>query len=198
MRVFRRISLALLMALAVSVPVYAQSVDDRFSFNAAVGPSFANLGTTLSARAGMDVRVNDRVSFVGEFGMLPHAPFEDARTIAAPAPFAGAEPSRVNAYHWNGNLRVRPLESGRFEPYITGGIGSFTADTILNDQRVGVTRIEERRRTSDFATNVGAGVMYRLNDWMGVGADYRTFFVHRDHRTPRVNRFTMGVTFNVN
>jgi long-subunit fatty acid transport protein len=45
---------------------------------------------------------------------------------------------------------------------------------------------------------VGAGVMYRLNDWMGVGADYRTFFVHRDHRTPRVNRFTMGVTFNVN
>jgi hypothetical protein len=33
-----------------------------------------------------------------------------------------------------------------------------------------------------------------LNDY-GVGADYRTSFVHRDDDTPRVNRLTAGFTF---
>jgi opacity protein-like surface antigen len=190
----RRIGLALLMALAFSIPSYAQ--DDRVSFNAAVGPSFANVGTTFSSTAGLDVKLNDRAAIVGEFGVLPHAPFRDAAEIA-PAPSVGGSPARVNAYHWNGNLKFRPFELGRLEPYVTGGIGSFTADTIMNDQTLGVTRFEDRRRATDFATNVGAGLTYRINDWVGVGADYRTFFVQRDDATPRVNRFTAGLTLSL-
>jgi opacity protein-like surface antigen len=103
----------------------------------------------------------------------------------------------VNAYHWNGNLKVRPFEMRRIEPYVIGGIGSFTSDTVINDSMVGTTRFEDLRRTTNFATNVGAGVNYRLNDWVGVGADYRTFFVHRDESTPRVHRFTTGLTFSL-
>ena len=48
-----------------------------------------------------------------------------------------------------------------------------------------------------FATNVGAGAQFPLNDWVGLTADYRTFFMHRDHDTPRVHRFATGVTFSV-
>ena len=62
MRIRKRISLALLAALTCATPTMAQ--DDRFSFNAAVGPSFANLGTTFSSRAGLDVRLNERASDV--------------------------------------------------------------------------------------------------------------------------------------
>jgi hypothetical protein len=36
-----------------------------------------------------------------------------------------------------------------------------------------------------------------VNDWVGVGADYRTFFVHRDDDTPTVNRFTAGLRFSI-
>jgi hypothetical protein len=41
------------------------------------------------------------------------------------------------------------------------------------------------------------GVNYQITDWVGDGADYRTFFVHRDGSTPRVNRFTTGLTFSL-
>jgi long-subunit fatty acid transport protein len=53
------------------------------------------------------------------------------------------------------------------------------------------------RRMTDFATNLGAGMHYRPNEWIRVGADYRTFVVHRDNATPRVNRFTAGLTPSV-
>ena len=192
MRTLFRTGLALLMALALATPALAQ---DRVSFNAAVGPSFANVGTTVSTMAGLDVQLSDRTAIVGEFGVLPHAPFRDAAEIAPPVD--GFDATRVNAYHWNGNLKVRPFEAGRFEPYLTGGIGAFTADTIVNDRFVGTTRVEDRRSATDFATNLGAGVTYRFNDWVGIGADYRTFFVHRDDATPRVNRFTAGLTFSL-
>lgn len=195
MRMMRPVLLGVLVALAFAVPAAAQSDEGRISFNAAVGPSFANLGTTFSTIAGVDVKLNERAALVGEFGVMPRAPFRDAAEIAAPV--TGSSDSRVNANHWNGNLRVRPFEVSRFEPYLTGGIGAFTSDTIVNDVTVGTTRFEDRRRTTDFATNVGAGVNYRFNDWIGVGADYRTFFVHRDDATPRVHRFTTGLTLSV-
>jgi opacity protein-like surface antigen len=195
MRTLVRISLALLMALAVAIPSAAQSTDDRVSFTAAVGPSLANVGTTFSTTAGMDVALNDYASVVGEFGVLRRAPFRDASEIAPPAPVLATSP-RVNAYHWNGNLKVRPFQFDRIDTYVTGGLGSFTADTIVASG-VPAAPFEERRRATDFATNVGAGVAYRINDWIGLGADYRTFFVHRDSDTPRVNRFTAGVTVSL-
>ena len=195
MRDVRRVLLALLIALVFSVPAVAQSDDSRVSLNATVGPSFANVGTTFSTIAGLDLKLNDRTAIVGEFGVLPRAPFREASEIAAPV--ASVADSRVNAYHWNGNLKVRPFAIRRIEPYVLGGIGSFTSDTVVNDSMVGTTRFEDLRRTTNFATNVGAGVNYRLNDWVGVGADYRTFFVHRDESTPRVHRFATGLTFSL-
>lgn len=178
-----------------NVEVSVSGRTDRVTITAAVGPSFATLGTTLAATAGLDVKLNDRASIVGEFGVLAHAPFREAAEVA-PA-LGSADGSRVNAYHWNGNLRLRPFEMGRVEPYVTGGIGSFTADTVVSDRFVGTSRFAEHRRATDLATNLGAGVTYPFNDWAGVGADYCTFFVHRDGTTPRVNRITAGLTFSV-
>lgn len=191
----RRVVLGLLVALALAVPAAAQSDDGRFVLNAAVGPSFANVGTTFSAMTALDVKLNDRTALVGEFGTMQRAPFRDAAEIAPPVP--APDDSRVTAYHWNGNLKVRPFEVGGFEPYVTGGIGSFTSDTVVSENQVGLTRIEDRRRTTDFATNIGAGLNYRITDWVGVGADYRTFFVHRDDSTPKVHRFSTGLTLSL-
>jgi opacity protein-like surface antigen len=185
----------LVIALACAVPAAAQSGDSRIALNAAVGPSFANVGTTFSTTTDLDVKLSDRATLVGEFGMIPRAPFRDAAEIAAPV--AESSASRVNAYHWNGNLKVRPFEIGNLNPYITGGIGSFTSDTVVNDVAIGTTRFDDRRSATNLATNVGAGVNYWLNRWVGVGADYRTFFVYRDDTTPKVHRFSTGVTFSL-
>lgn len=61
MRTTRRVGVALLTALALSTQVFAQSSDNRVSLNAAIGPSFATLGTTFSTTAGVDYAV----SFLG-------------------------------------------------------------------------------------------------------------------------------------
>lgn len=196
MRTVFRVSLALLIALAYSPAAFAQS-GERLSLNAAVGPSFGNIGTTFSTMAGLDVQLNDRIALVGELGVTPHAAFRDAAEIAAPVSIDGAQAARVDAYHVNGNLKVRPFEIGGLEPYVTGGLGSLTADTVVRNAVVGASTIEDRRRITDFATNVGAGVLYRLSDWAGINADYRTFFVHRDDDMPKVHRFTTGVTFSL-
>jgi opacity protein-like surface antigen len=190
----RYLLLALPIVLALAVPAAAQSGDERVSLNAAVGPSFANVGTTFSTSAGLDVKLNDRTDLVGEFGAIIRAPFDDATEIAAPIAPSDAE---VNAYHWNGNLKVRPFEVGGLAPYVTGGLGLFTSDTEVSEVTIGPTRFDDRRTATNFATNVGAGVTYQLTDWVGVGADYRTFFVHRDDSTPRVHRFTTGLTFSL-
>ena len=192
MRTYLRISAALLIALALSTSAFAQANSDRVSLNASIGPSFANLGTTFSTTAGLDFNVTDRIALVGEFGVLPHAGFRDASEIAPP--FEGADPEHVNAYHWNGNLKVRPFEYAGIQPYVTAGIGSFTADAVSETTTVNGLSIDNRRRVSNVATNVGAGVLYRINNWVGLNADYRTFFVHRDADDPRVHRFTTGVS----
>jgi opacity protein-like surface antigen len=197
MRTMRRVGVALLTALALSTPVFAQSSDNRVSLNAAIGPSFANLGTTFSTTAGVDYTLNDRATLVGEFGVLPHAPFDKASTIAAPLAIPGSDSPRVNAYHWNGNLKVRPFEFGRFEPYVTGGFGSFTTSATIESRPSGTSTVDEGRHVTDFATNLGAGLMYHFNNWVGLTADYRTFFVHRADDTPHVNRFTTGLTFSL-
>jgi len=197
MRTVRRLGAALLLALAFTTTAHAQTRNDRLSVNALVGPSFANVGTTFSALGNVRFAVNDRVSLVGEAGLLRHAPFDEAVDIAPPATVPGAGEARVNGLHWNGNVAWRPLEVGKLRPYVTGGLGAFTADTIVSDLRTGNMTVEDRRRVTNFSTNVGAGALYPLTDWVGLSADYRTFFVHRDGATPKVHRFAAGLTFSI-
>ena len=198
MRTMMRYGLALLMALGISSPVAAQSDEGRVSFDALVGPSFANVGTTFATLGAVDFRLSDQISLVGEGGILPRAPFRDAVTIAPPATFDAADRLRVNAFHWNSNVRIRPFAMTRISPYVTVGAGWFIADTVGKSRQVDGLWIEDRRRATDFATNLGAGLHYRVNDWLGAGADYRTFFVYRDKATPTVQRFTAGISLFLN
>jgi hypothetical protein len=54
----------------------------------------------------------------------------------------------------------------RFTPYVTAGVGAFTADTVGREELVDAGVSEWTRRT-DLATNVGAGVTYRLSEHLG-------------------------------
>src|SRR4051794_16680718 len=100
MRAVVRTSLALLFALAFTTSAFAQSHNDRFSLNAAVGPSFANLGTTFSTTASLDLKLNDNVTVLGEAGIMPHAPFRIGEQVLSPLASIG-NAQHVNAYHWN-------------------------------------------------------------------------------------------------
>jgi hypothetical protein len=50
--------------------------------------------------------------------------------------------------------------------------------------------------TTNFSTNVGGGISYRVNRWFGVNADYRHFVVNAD-ATEHVNRFSTGISLFV-
>ena len=62
----------------------------------------------------------------------------------------------------------------RISPYVTVGAGSFIADTVGKSRQVDGLWIGDRRRASDLATNLGTGLHYRVNDWLGMGADIAT------------------------
>jgi hypothetical protein len=76
------IVVALLAAFAIfAAPASAQSQDGWF-LNAGVGPAFGTLGSVPAVDGTGGYRFNEHVSVVGEFGLLPHAPFDKAGIIA--------------------------------------------------------------------------------------------------------------------
>ena len=195
MRTQRRVGLALLLALALPTLASAQTdgVEPRFRLNASIGPSFANVGTSLSTTTGAEFVLSNWAALAGEFGFLPNAPVDAASRLVS-VPVEDPEDGRLHAYHWNGNLKLEPLDTGRLAGYLTAGLGAFSSEAIIEDAALGGAGQTRRMRT-DFASNVGAGALYRFNEWVGLQLDYRTFFVHRDADTPRVHRVVTGLSF---
>ena len=189
----RRVSLvAMVLAAAFAVPAAAQDrLEDRVVVNTLVGPGFVGESTVLNMRASAGVKATDWLTVVGEWGSLSKP---NASTASTTKPISGT--------HLNGNVQVttpRPIYYS-IRPYGTAGVGTFrTAGGILST--------EER---SDFASNVGAGLAYDINRWVGVNFDFRRFFVDYEARPTEgalsipsgggvrgFNRFTFGVNFGL-
>ena len=84
-------------------------------------------------------------------------------------------------------MHVRGNDYFRFTPYVTAGVGAFTADTV-------------GRQELFSGMDTGgewAGVTYRLSEHLGLNADWRTFFVNGDNDVERVNRFTTGFSVSL-
>jgi len=190
--------LALLAFCAlVSTPAAAQGSENRWYFNASAGPSFGTFGSTAAADASGGYKVTNHVAVAGELGVLPHAPFDKAGSVApSVSPVVSPSDVHVNAYHANANLFVRSSPWGRLMPYATAGFGAFTGSTVAR-AAIADSRVVQYNRETNPATNVGAGATYRLTNWLGVNADYRHFIVNAAD-TQHVNRFTTGVSLFVN
>ena len=186
------IVVALLAALAIFAPTASAQVQDGWFMNAGVGPAFGTLGSVPAVDGTGGYRFNEHVSVAGEFGLLPHAPFDKAGMIAPSlSPLVPAADLRVNGYHANGNVTIQAGLWRRLEPYATVGIGTFTGSTVAA-ANVGPTEFRQYQRDTHFASNLGAGLTYRFNRWLGANADYRHFIVNATDRE-RVNRFATGV-----
>src|SRR5436190_5933588 len=123
------IVVALLAALAIFATTASAQVQDGWFMNAGVGPAFGTLGSVPAVDGTGGYRFNEHVSVAGEFGLLPHAPFDKAGVIApslSPLVPTADLRLRVNGYHANGNVTIQPGLGGRVEPYATVGIGTFT------------------------------------------------------------------------
>jgi hypothetical protein len=186
--------LALCAACALlATPVAAQVQDTRWFVNAGVGPSFGTLGSRPVADASAGYKLNEHLAIAGEIGALPHAPFDKAGALAPSlSPITPTSDVHVNAYHANANLVIQASPWGRFVPYATAGIGSFTGSTVASGD-LGGSRLVQYDRDTNFSTNVGLGTTYRLSKWFGVNADYRHFIVNASERQ-HVNRLTTGVS----
>ena len=179
-----------LVAAPASAQVQGQS---HWFANAAIGPSFGTLGSAPVIDASAGYKVSPYVSLAGEFGVLPHAPFDKAAVVAPTLrPIASPSDIHVNAYHTNANLFVQSSPVGRFDPYATFGVGAFTGSTVAKSALPGSTLTQYGRETN-FAENFGVGTTYRLTKWLGLDADYRHFIVNAPE-TQHVNRFTTGVS----
>lgn len=182
-----------------AAPVSAQTLNipssDRegaWHVNATLGPSFGTLGTTPSAATSAGYDLGRGWSFVGEIGTFRNAPLDNATTIAPPvSPTAPASDVKVNAYHTNFNVHYRLPEARRLSPYVTAGVGAFMAATPA-EWALGLNTPTFEHKTHA-AMNLGAGVNYRLNRWLGISADYR-HFMFNTNQAQRVNRFTTGLS----
>jgi opacity protein-like surface antigen len=188
------IILALMTACALTATSASAQVEQHQWFlNAGIGPSFGSLGSTSVVDASAGYKLNDHVSIAGEFGVLPHAPFDKAASVAPTvSPLVPSADVHVNAYHTNANLFVQASPWGRLAPYATVGVGAFTGSTVAN-ATFGNSRVTQYDRDTNAAENFGVGATYRLTTWLGVNADYRHFIVNAED-TQHINRFTTGVS----
>jgi hypothetical protein len=196
-------ALVTLMALT-STPVSAQTSgtmpsrtgDGTWHVKAMIGPSFGTLGSAPTSVASAGVVIGGGWSLVGEAGAFRGRPVEQKALVPLTSPVAPPTTlGRSNIYHFNANLLYRAPEVKRMAPYFTAGAGTFRSAvyTAGTPVPVGLSGFE---RKTHAATNVGAGVTWRANRWIGVGADYR-LFVFNTNGAPRVNRFTTGVSINL-
>jgi opacity protein-like surface antigen len=186
------IVVALLAVLAIFAAPAAAQVQDSWFLSGGLGPAFGTLGSVPAVNGTGGYRFNEHISVAGEFGLLPHAPFDKAGVIApAVSPLVPAAHLRVNGYHANGNVNIQPGIRGHVEPYATVGIGTFTGSTVAA-AHVGPTEFRQYQNDTHVASNFGAGLTYRFNRWFGVNADYRHFIVNATDRE-HLNRFATGV-----
>jgi opacity protein-like surface antigen len=191
-------AMALLAACVIfNTPAAAQE-RDRWFLNGGFGGSVGTLGSTPSLAVTSGYQFSRPFAIVGEFGILSHAPFEKAAAVAGPV-LAGTPAIRsrhVNGYHYNANLWVTPGAVGRLTPYLTGGVGAFTGQTVA---RVTFGSFPATRRGSEtnWTSNVGGGVSYRLTDWLGANVDYRHFAVNANEMA-HINRFSTGISLHFN
>jgi hypothetical protein len=124
------------------------------------------------------------VVVAGEFGVLPHAPFDKANSVApSVSPLLPSSDVHVNAYHTNANLFVRPSPWGRLVPYATAGFGGFTGSTVVSTATAGSHIVQYSRETNP-ATNLGAGATYRLTNWLAVRRDSALLPGDGEHPAP--------------
>jgi hypothetical protein len=194
----RSVFAIVLIAVCVlfAAPASAQVQHHDWFTNATIGPSFGTLGSTPVVDASAGYTFTNHFSIGGEFGVLPHAPFDKAGVVAPPlSPFGPSSDVHVNAYHANMNLFVQASPWRRFEPYATAGFGAFTGSTVASGSVAG-SRIVQYGRETNPSENVGVGTTFRLSKWFGLNADYRHFVVNATE-TQHVNRFTTGVSLFV-
>lgn len=191
-------ALVTVLALA-SAPVSAQtsstailSRPEVWRLDATVGPSFGTLGTAPAALATASFDMGHGVSIAGEAGTFRGKPLVRKSVGSAP----GIDPDdRANAFHYNVNLTYRVPERAGFSPYVTAGVGAFNTE-MVDVPTPGVGPFATYDRFTRAATNVGGGLGYRINDWIGVRADYRLFTIN-DNDADHLNRFTAGVSLHL-
>lgn len=191
----RRSALVTLLVAACAffaAPALAQTSSDPLFVKAGVGPSFGTFGSTPAIDGTIGYALTDKVSLGAEVGVLPHVPFDKSSDIAPnPSLLGPGNDLHVNAYHANANLLVQQPWK-QVTPYATAGFGLFSGTAVATTTS-GNTRVVQYTRDTHPAFNLGFGANYRLNDWLGVNADYRHFVVN----TPgieHVNRFATGVS----
>ena len=165
---------ALILAAAFVTPAAAQDrLEDRLVVNTLMGPGFVGDAAVFNTRAAAGVKATDWLTVVGEWGRL-----SEAKPSAIRMPV-------ISGHHLNANVlaMTRTPIYYNLRPYATAGVGTFGIHE-------GITTTTDR---SEFATNVGAGVTYDFNRWLGATFDYRRFFVDFGDNVGGKDRYTFGL-----
>lgn len=174
----RSVIVAMILVAAMVSPAAAQDrFEDRVVVNTLLGPGFVSDAAVFNMRAAAGIKANDWLAVMGEWGTL---------SKATPS---GTSMPVLGGQHVNANLVAATREPVYYNlrPYVTAGIGTFRLSE-------GITSGTHR---SEFATNVGAGIRYDFNRWLGANFDYRRFIVDFDRDFAGKNRYTFGVSIGL-
>jgi hypothetical protein len=189
---------ALVTLLAVlATPVSAQTPETWY-VNASAGPGFGTGGTSAGSLTGIGLNVLPRLSIQAEFGTSQ----DSVRNQHLAADFGGAPTTRSAAFLMNGNVRLQLPSAGRWNPSVTAGAGTYRGSWIMPNGSPG--RLPSIDRATYPALNVGGALNYRVKDWLGLGANYRHYYVMSQEpatnlrtsarENTRVNSVTFGAT----
>lgn len=163
------IAVAMLLGIALARPAGAQVTtqttvpvyDDEWIASGFAGPTFGasvqesnvGFGGTITYLRGGLFGGEALATFTPDFGFAPNV----------------ATDARVNNYMANLVAAVAAGENGRWQPFVSGGIGAMQ---IRGDVTDGTTPVEFK--DTQLGSNIGFGVMMFNNRW-GIRTDLRYF-----------------------
>jgi len=126
-----------------------------------------NIGYTWNRMFGVEFLAD----FTPSFGISNNFNIADANRLV--------DDPRVSTYMFNAIAGV-PISAGRFEPYVSGGVGGVTLAADVLDNVLDPNGPSSRSSVTRFGGNIGAGV-YTFAGNVGFRADIRYFRAATDN-----------------
>lgn len=150
---------AVVMLLVAAGPASAQSqVSERMTANAMIGVGQSRAGTSFDTIGAVGVKAHPNVQIVGEVGTLDFRRYIGTSQVAV---------DTHRAIRYGGNVIFTYSRPMTVQPFLLGGFGS-----LRTDDRAGGNR-------NDPYVNVGLGFDFWVTEWVGVGMQYRSYFVDK-------------------
>lgn len=131
-------------------------LSERFTANAMLGVGQSRAGTSFDTIGAVGIKAHPNVQLVGEVGTLEFKRFISSSQIAKES---------HRALRFGANVMYTYAEPRLVQPYLLAGFGALRTKTDAGDS------------LNNAYGSLGLGFDFWTTDWLGVGMQYRAYFV---------------------